>query len=67
MIKILDDLPIATLAFIALAIGSIVALAQHSIDYEQFLIGIGAAGGGTGALGYARTQAGKGLKKPKRK
>lgn len=65
VLSLLDDLPIATLAFIAGAVGSIIALATGSIDYQAFLIGLGAFGGGTGALGYARAQSGKGLRKKK--
>lgn len=60
--SILDNLPIATLAFIVGAIGAIIALANGSIDFQAFLVGIGALGGGTGALGYARAQSGKGVK-----
>lgn len=63
MTKFLDDLPIATLAFLAGAVGSVIALANGSIDYQAFLVGLGVLGGGTGALGYARTQAGKGVRK----
>lgn len=62
MLDFLDNLPIATLAFLAGAVGSVIALANGSIDYQAFLVGLGALGGGAGALGYARTYAGKGVK-----
>ena len=63
MTDLLDHLPIATLVFLAGAVGSVIALAAGSIDYQEFLVGLGVLGGGTGALGYARAQSGKGLKR----
>jgi hypothetical protein len=66
MFTFLDNIALASLVTVAGIVGGVIALAQGSIDFEQFLIGIGALSGGAGVLGHARTQAGKGLKKPKR-
>lgn len=63
MLDFLDHLPVATLAFLVGAVGSVIALANGSIDYQQFLVGLGVLGGGVGVLGYARAQSGKGNRK----
>lgn len=60
MIELLDRLPLATIAFVAAAIGGIIALATGSIDYDQLLLALGVTGVGTGAIGEARNRAGKG-------
>lgn len=59
----LDNLPVATLVTIAGIIGALIALANGSIDFQAFLIGIGALSGGAGALGYARATSGKGVRR----
>lgn len=55
----LTKLPLGTLTFIASAIGGLIALANGSIDYTQFQLGLGATGVGTGVLGAARINARK--------
>lgn len=61
--KFLSGLPLGTLIAIAAIVGAIIALINHSIDFEQFLVGIGAGTGGAGLLGVARAQSGKGIKR----
>lgn len=63
MFSFLDNVPVATLLVIAGAIGAIIALANHSITYEEFMVSIGALSGGSGLLGIARAQSGKGIRK----
>lgn len=60
--SILDNLPVSTLLAIAAVVGGIIALANGSIDYQQFLIGIGASTAGIGVLGKARADSGKSTK-----
>ncbi len=58
----LDQLPLATIIAVAGIVGGIIALANHSITFEQFMISIGALSGGAGVVGVARAQSGKGVK-----
>lgn len=60
--KVLDNLPIATLVTLAGIVGAIIALINNSIDFDQFMVSIGALAGGAGVLGYARAQSGKGTR-----
>ncbi len=59
----LDNLPMASIITIAGIIGAVVALINNSIDFEQFMISIGALSGGAGIVGVARAQSGKGIRK----
>ena len=59
----LDNMPVATLISMAAIIGGIIALINGSIDFEQFMVAIGATVGGSGVLGVARAASGKGIKK----
>ena len=60
--SVLDNLPVATLIALAAIVGGIIALANGSIDFEQFLVGIGASTAGAGVLGGARAVSGKGVR-----
>jgi hypothetical protein len=46
---------LTTILTLVLAVGAIIALANHSIDFTQFAISLGAGSGGLGALGVARS------------
>lgn len=59
----LDDIPVATLVTLVGIVGAVIALINHSIDFDQFMVSIGALAGGAGVLGVARAQSGRGLKK----
>lgn len=59
----LDDLPLASVIAIAAIVGGVIALIDGSIDFEQFLVGIGATTAGAGVLGEARNRAGKGVRR----
>ncbi len=59
----LDQVPLATIIAVAGIIGAIIALINNSIDFEQFMISIGALSGGAGVVGVARAQSGKGVRK----
>lgn len=59
----LDNIPLASVIAIAAIVGGIIALIDGSIDFEQFLVGIGATTAGAGVLGEARNRAGKGVRR----
>ncbi len=58
----LDNLPLATIITVVGLVGAVIALINKSIDFEQFMISIGALSGGAGVVGIARAQSGKGVK-----
>jgi hypothetical protein len=60
MYQILDKARVATLITIGAIVGGLVALFAGGIDYQEFLVGIGATAAGAGVLGHARNQAGHG-------
>jgi ABC-type microcin C transport system permease subunit YejE len=61
--EILDNLPIATLSFLALIVGALIALATGSLDFQQFAISVGAGSVGIAGVGEVRNRAGRGIKK----
>ena len=61
--NILDNLPVATIVTLVGIVGALIALINGSIDFEQFMVSIGALSGGAGVVGIARAQSGKGLRK----
>jgi hypothetical protein len=58
----LDNLPLATIITLVGVAGAIYALIAGSIDFEQFMVSIGAVSGGAGVVGIARAQSGKGTR-----
>lgn len=58
----LDRLPLATIAFLAILAAGFYCLVDGQITFEQFGEAIGIGGAGTAALGYVRNQAGKGVR-----
>jgi hypothetical protein len=62
---ILDDLPVATLTYIAGIVLAVVGYVSNDINLQEAFIALGVLGGGTGAIGYVRNQAGKGVRHPK--
>ncbi len=59
----LDNLPLATIITVVGLVGAVIALINKSIDFEQFMVSIGALSGGAGVVGIARAQSGKGVRK----
>lgn len=59
----LDNLPLATIITLVGIAGAIYALIAGSIDFQQFMVSIGAVSGGAGVVGIARAQSGKGIRK----
>ncbi len=59
----LDNVPLATIITIAGIIGAVIALINNSITFEQFMLSIGAVTAGSGVVGVARAQSGKGIRK----
>ncbi len=58
----LDNLPLATIITVVGLVGAVIALINKSIDFEQFMISIGAVSTGAGVVGVARAQSGKGVR-----
>jgi hypothetical protein len=58
----LDSLPLATIISLAGIVGAVIALINKSIDFETFMISIGAVNAGAGVVGVARAQSNKGVK-----
>jgi hypothetical protein len=61
MLSFLNNIPLASVIAVAAVIGGIIALANGSIDFQEFLVGIGATTAGAGVLGHARNGAGHGV------
>lgn len=55
----LANLPLASLVAIGSIVGGLIALANGSITYTEFQVGIGASVAGAGVLGAARVSAAK--------
>lgn len=60
---LLGDLPVATLVFVAGVTLAIIAYCNGTISYDEAVKSILFIGGGSGAVGYVRNQAGKGVRK----
>lgn len=60
--NVLNDIPLASIIAVAAVIGGLIALASGDINYQEFLIGIGATTAGAGVLGEARNRAGRGVR-----
>lgn len=58
----LDDIPVATVTFIAGIVLTIIAYISNEIDYLQATAAIGFTGAGSFGIGYVRNQAGRGVK-----
>lgn len=59
----LDDLPLGSLIAIAGIILSIIGYATGDLTYLEALAGCGITSGGGGAIGLARAQSGKGVRR----
>ena len=59
--KVLDNLPLASLAFIAGTIITVIAYLNGTVGFDEALKGLGALAGGTGLVGIARSMGGKGV------
>jgi Na+/H+ antiporter NhaD/arsenite permease-like protein len=59
----LDDVPLATLTFIAGLVVIVVAMVNNDLSVDDALKAVGALGLGSGGIGLARSSAGRGLKK----
>ena len=60
--KILDNLPLASIAFLAIVVAGFYCLITGSIDFQEFGVALGIGGAGTAAVGEVRTRAGKGVR-----
>ena len=59
----LDDLPVATLVFIASLVCIVIGYASDDLNLEEAFEAIALAGGGSFGIGYVRNQAGRGVKR----
>ena len=58
-----DDVPVATLSFIASAVVAVIAYVNNDLTAFEALAAVGVVGFGAGKVGEARNQAGRGLKR----
>ncbi len=58
----LDDLPLATLVSIASIVIVVIAYVSNELNVQDALVALGAVLGGTGVVGLARAQSGKGTR-----
>lgn len=58
--KVLDDLPVATLTFIASIVLIVIAYVSNDVSFNAAFKDLLFAGGASGGIGYVRNQAGKG-------
>jgi hypothetical protein len=63
MDSILDNLPVATIVFLAGLVALIVAYIGDDIAFTELWEKLLFLGGGTAGIGYVRNQAGKGVRK----
>jgi hypothetical protein len=61
--SLLDNVPVATLSFIAGVVVSFVAYLNGDLTVQEALVAVGAVGGGAGVIGHARNGAGRGVKR----
>jgi hypothetical protein len=59
----LDDLPVASITFLASVILIIIGYVGDDVSFEDAFKCLAFAGGGSGAIGYVRNQAGRGVRK----
>jgi hypothetical protein len=62
MIDVLNKLPLATIAFLAILVAGFYCLITGQITFDEFGKAAGYGGVGTAALGYVRNQAGHGVR-----
>ena len=60
--SLLDDLPVASITFIAAVVCVIVGYVSNDLSLEEAFEAIALAGGGSFGIGYVRNQAGKGVR-----
>jgi hypothetical protein len=65
MLNVLDNLPVATiLALLVAIVGGVIAILHpDTLSFSGYCQDVGIAVGGLGVLGIARSQAGKGTKR----
>jgi hypothetical protein len=61
--EILNRLPLATIAFLAILAAGFYCLIDGQITFEEFGVALGVGGAGTAPLGHGRNQAGKGVER----
>ena len=63
MDKVLDNIPVATLTFLASIVLIIIGYIDNDVDFKDAFESLLFAGGASGGIGYVRNQAGKGVRK----
>ena len=59
----LDDLPVATITFIASIVIIVIAYISNDLNVDDAFVALALAGGGSYGIGQARNGAGRGLRK----
>lgn len=62
--KTLDAIPLASIiAVIGAVVGGVIAIVNpDTLSFQDYCVAVGVLAGGSGVLGYARAQSGKGVK-----
>lgn len=63
MTRILDDIGLGSLVFVAGLVALVVGYIGDDISFDQLWQNLLYLGGGSGAIGYVRNQAGKGVRR----
>lgn len=58
----LDDVPVATLTFLTSIVLIVIGYVGDDIGFKEAFEALALAGGGSGAIGYVRNQAGRGTR-----
>lgn len=61
--KLLNELPVASLTFVAVVVAGFYCLVTGSIDFQEFGVALGIGGVGSAAVGKVRNDAGRGFGK----
>jgi hypothetical protein len=59
----LDDIPVASVTFIAGIVLIVIAYLSDDIDFMEAMLCLGLDGAGSFGIGYVRNQAGRGIRK----
>ena len=61
--SILDNLPLASIVSIVSIVLAVIAYVNGDLSIEEAFLAVGAVTGGSGVLGVARAQSGKGVRR----
>lgn len=59
----LDDIPVASITFLASVVVVVIAYVSNDLNVEEAFEALALAGGGSFGIGYVRNQAGRGVRR----